>query len=263
MKSSKFRSALLSLAIVVMALGAVSLVSGCAGVDEKEEQQKKVKDADWHYKMGAGYFESREIPLAIRELHKSLELNPDHHEAHYLLGFIYMGRRDYPKSIRHFKETLRIEPDYHFAKNNLGTVYLAMERWRAAAELFGQLLEQPLYTTPELAHNNLGWAYFNLRKYQKAIEHFNMAIFLKPQMCLAYNNLGRTYAAMAQVSKAERQYRKAIEKCPRNYAEPHFHLAKLLQRIGDPNARQHFRQCMEIQPDSNLAERCRQYLQVR
>lgn len=250
------------LVVAAMSVGAVAALGGCAGTQEKDEK-KTIKDADWHYKMGAGYFESREIPLAIRELHKSLEMNPKQYEAHYLLGFIYMGRHDYTKSIQHYKEALKLKPDYLFAKNNLGTVYLATERWREAAKIFQELLEEPLYTTPELAHNNLGWAYFNLREYSKAIEHFNMAIFLKPQMCLAYNNLGRTYEAMSRYDKAERQYRKALRKCPNNYAEPHFHLAKLLQQRGDPRAQAHFKKCLEIQPDSNLADRCRQYLQVR
>ncbi len=252
-----------SILICAFSVGAMSVATGCAGADEKKDEQENVKDADWHYQMAAGYFESNELPLAIRELHTALEMNPDHHEAHYLSGFIYMGRRDYTKAIHHFKETLRLKPEYHFAKNNLGTVYLAMERWRAAAEVFEELLAQPLYTTPELAHNNLGWAYFNLRKHRKAVEHFKMALFLKPEMCLAHNNLGRTYEDMSRMSKAEREYEKAIRKCPNGYAEPHFYLAKMLQRRGDRSAREHFERCLEIEPESNLGDRCRQYLQVR
>lgn len=262
MKSMWFGRLVTLVLLSVMAAATAGVGTGCATTDEKEDN-KKLKDADWHYKMGAGYFESREIPLAIRELHTALKMNADHSEAHHLLGFIYMGRREYPKAIKHFKETLRVKPEHHFAKNNLGTVYLSMERWKEAEEIFKQLLEEPLYTTPELAHNNLGWVYYNRRRYQKAIEHFKMATFLKPQMCLAYNNMGRTYEAMRQTGRATQNYRKAIQKCPQNYAEPHFYLGKLLQSQGDPSARAHFEKCLEMQPDSNLGERCRQYLQVR
>ncbi len=248
--------------LAAMAVGSVAVLSGCAGAQEKKDK-KQIENADWHYKMGAGYFQSHEIPLAIRELHTSLKMKPKQFKAHYLLGFIYMGRHEYTKSIQHYKASLKYKPDFLFAKNNLGAVYLATERWRDAAKIFRELLEEPMYTTPELAHNNLGWALFKLRRYQKAIEHLKMAIFLKPQMCLAYNNLGQVYEAMHQPDKAETQYRKALRKCPENYAEPHFHLAKLMQRRGDPGARRHFKKCAQIQPDSNLADRCRQYLQVR
>ena len=247
---------------LLLALVAADL--GCASAKKAEkEEAKKTKDADWHYKMGAGYFESHEIPLAIRELHKAIDMKPDHYKAHHLLGFIYMGRREYAKAVQHFKETIRINPKYHFAKNNLGSVYLAMERWRQAAEIFEGLLEEPLYTTPELAHNNLGWAYFNLRRYGDAIEHYKMAVFLKPQMCLAYNNMGRVYEEMGKVLQAKQKYQKAIRKCPNKYAEPHFNLGKILQKQGKPEARAHFQRCLKIQPDSNLGQRCRQYLQVR
>lgn len=248
---------------VALVIGATLLSAGCAGPQKKAEEEEKVKDAQWHYEMGAGYFESQEIPLAIRELHKAIEMKPDLYKAHHLLGFIYMGRREYAKATQYFKETLRLEPDYHFAKNNLGTVYLAMERWREAADIFEELLNEPLYTTPELAHNNLGWAYFNLRKYSKALEHYKMATFLKPQMCLAYNNMGRVHEKMGNILEAKSQYEKAIRKCPNSYAEPHFNLGKILQRQGLPESQAHFQRCQQIEPDSNLGDRCRQYLQVR
>jgi type IV pilus assembly protein PilF len=187
-------------------------------------------------------------------------MNPDHRDAHYLMGFIYMGRRKYTTSIRHFREVLRIDPDYHPARNNLGAVYLSMERWRDAVEQFEVLLEQPLYTTPELAHNNVGWAYYQLRRYEKAVHHLKMAIFLKPKFCLGYNNLGLVRRAMGQRSSASKNFRKALEYCPNNYAEPHFNLGKLLQEQGERSARLHFRRCVELQPHSNLGERCRQYI---
>lgn len=249
--------------VLLFALSCALLAAtGCATSSEHEEKAQNIKDAEWHYQMAAGYFESQEIALAIRELHTALELNPEEYRAHYLLGFIQMGRRKYPEAMRHFKETLRLEPEYNFARNNLGAVYLSLERWEEAVEVFSELLDDPLYTTPELAHNNLGWAYYKLRNYPEAVEHLKMAKFLKPGMCLAYNNLGRTYEQMSQGSKAIREYRRAIRRCPDNYAEPHFYLAKLLQAREEPEAREHFEQCVKIQPDSNLADRCRQYLQV-
>lgn len=251
------------LAVVLALLTSMAAIAaGCATGSEKDDKAKQFQDADWHYQMGAGYFESREIALAIRELHTALQMNPDEYRAHYLLGFIAMGRRKYPDALRHFKEVLRIKPDYSFARNNLGAVYLAQERWAEAGEVFSELLDDALYTTPELAHNNLGWAYFNQRRYPEAIEHFKMAVFLKPDMCLAYNNLGRTYEELNQSSKAMSEYQAALRKCPNNYAEPHFRLAKLLQEREMAGAREHFQKCVEIQPDSNLADRCRQYLQV-
>ena len=231
----------------------------CGGAQKKEEAEAQ-KKIDYHYQMGAAYFENHEIPLALKELMATLDLDPDHIQAHYMLGLIYMGRRDYNKSLNHNREALRINPEYHFARNNLGAVYLAMERWREAATEFEKLLEAPLYPTPELAHNNLGWAHYNLRKYNPALEHFRMAVFLKPELCLAHNNLGLTYQTLGNGSEAQRSFEEAIRRCPTNYAEPHFHVGKIKSNIGDPSSRSHFKRCAELEPSSNLGRRCREYL---
>lgn len=236
-------------------------VAGCAGAQKKEEDAHK--KAEFHYKMGSAYFESHEIPLALKELTNCLQLDPENKQAHYLLGFIYQGRRDYPKAISHYEEALRIDPQYHFARNNLGTVYLTMERWDDAIAEFEALLEEPLYPTPELAHNNLGWALLQRRSYQRALEHFKMATFLKPQMCLAHNNLGLTYISLQNHGEAMNSFGEAVRLCPQQYAEPHFHIGKMLAEAGDPNARSHFEACARIEPGTNLGRRCREYLSVR
>lgn len=245
--------------------GLVALVGfgvGCAQFGNQSAEEELQKQAEWHYEMGQGYFESNETTHAIRELVQAVEINPEYAEAHYLLGFIYMGRRDYTRSVHHFRRTLAIDPGYHFAKNNLGTVYLAMERWEDAAVLFQELLDEILYTTPELAHNNLGWAYFQMGRNAEALEHLRMAVFLSPDMCLAENNMGQVYEQMSNQSDAIRHYRRAIEKCPRNYQEPHYRLGRLLQEQGNQNAGAHFQRCIEIQPNTDMAERCRQFLSV-
>lgn len=239
----------------------VIVATGCAIFHDQEAEDRE--QAEWHYDMAIGYFEAGETTHAIRELTQALDYNEEYAEAHYLMGFIYMGRRDYSRSVRHLERTLEIDPDYHFAKNNLGSVYLAMERWEEAAELFDELLDEQLYTTPELAHNNLGWAYYNMGRYSEALDHLRMAVHLSPEMCLADNNKGRVYEAMGNSAEAERHYRRAIEKCPDSFQEPHYHLGKLLQSRGEDRGTAHFERCVQIRSHNDLAERCRQYLEVR
>lgn len=241
--------------------GLVSSSMGCTGAQNKKKDLNDIQDADWHYKSGAGYFEGHQVPLAIRELHIALKKDPNHVKAHYLLGFIYMGRRQYNKSVMHFKKVIELEPTAYDAKNSLGATYLAMERWNDAIELFEELLEEPMFTTPELAHNNAGWAYYNLKDNQTALEHFKMSVFLKPEFCLGYNNLGLAHDALNQRQEGMKAYKKAIELCPTNYAEPHFHLAKSYLDYGDhTTAKLHFTRCVEIGGGSDLGERCQEYL---
>ncbi len=241
---------------------AMLMAMGCAVLSGTDQEDENEKQARWHYEMGTGYFESQDITHAIRELTMALEYDPDHADAHYLLGFIYMGRRNHTRAVQHFREALRVDPQYHSAKNNLGTVYMAMERWEEAAELFEDLLDEVMYTTPELAHNNLGWSYFHQGRHSEALEHLRMAVYLSPDMCLAENNKGRVYEATGNERDAERHFRRAIDKCPQSYQEPHFYLGRLLQRRDDDRAAAHFQRCVEISSSNNLADRCREYLGV-
>lgn len=236
-------------------------VSACTGADERKDDFTQT--ADWHYKMGAGYFESKEISLAMKELSTTVEMDPDHLQAQHLLGFIYMGRRDYAKALHHFNEALRIDPDFSIALNNRGALYLTMERWEEAKEDFLRLLENPLYPTPELAHNNLGWAYYQTKRPGLAIEHLRMAVFLRPGLCVAHNNLGLVMLQQNNRFEAAEAFQSALSRCPDNYAEPHFHLGKMMVEDGHPRARERFEACVKIEPESSLGRRCRQYLQIR
>lgn len=245
--------------LCVVLMLSVWMSVGCTNPQKKKE--KEIHNAEFHYKVASGYYHNRQVPLALRELTIGLKKNPKHVESHYLLGFIYVGRRNYPKAVHHFKSAVKYKPTHFDAKNALGATYLAMERWDDAAKIFEELLNQPLYTSPELAHNNLGWALYNQRKYTKAAQHFKMSIFLKPSFCLGYNNMGLATTAMRNYSQATKYYQAAIQKCP-TYAEPHFNLGKLLQDADRAQAIVHFKRCIELQPESQIGQRCQQYLQA-
>ncbi|MFB6264466.1 MAG: tetratricopeptide repeat protein [Bradymonadaceae bacterium] len=240
-------------ALFALLVGVAGPGAGCA------KEKDSPRDAQWHYEMAGGYFESQDIQAAIRELKTAIEMNPKMAKAHFLLAFIYSGRKRYELAIKHYERAIELEPNYYMAKNNLGSVYLETNQWKEAAKLFRGLLEESMYATPELAHNNLGWALYNMGKYSKALHHFKRAVFLKPKMCLAYNNLGLTYEAKGQVRKAMQNYREAIERCSK-YPEPHYNLGELLYKRRQSGARRHFQKCVELEPDTNLGRRCRQYL---
>jgi type IV pilus assembly protein PilF len=234
----------------------------CVACAATEKKNNLLQDADWHFQMAAGYFDSHEIPLAIKELNTALTIEPNHENAHHLLGFIYFGRRNYGKALVHLKQAVAIKPTFHSARNNLGTLYLATERWEEAIGEFSQLVDEPLYPTPELAHNNIGWAQYNQNQLARALESFRMAVFLKPAFCLAHNNSGLAYLRLRNELQARKSFERAIKKCPTNYAEPHFHFGKLLEQEGDSTSQQHFQRCIEISPESNWALRCQQYLGI-
>ena len=246
---------------VVLAL-CIALVLSCAACTSSEEVKKKaVKDGQYHYQLGSNFFSEKMVPQALRELLIAVETDPENADALHLLGFIYMGRRDYTRAISFYERAIEIRPDFYICQNNLGTAYLSVERWDDAVRIYDELVNKPMYNTPELAYNNLGWALFKQGLYRRAADAFEMAVFLQPKMCLAHNNLGLVRENQGNPVGALRSYKNAITGCP-TFAEPHFRMAQLLYKRQDPNARLYFQRCYELAANSNWGDRCRSYLEV-
>lgn len=218
----------------------------CLGPSPKDQA---LKDAELYYRLGDGAFRDRNIPAAIKDLLKAVQANPDHANAHHLLGFIYMGRQEYDQALTHFKRAVELAPELLEAQNNLGTCYLALCRWQEAEVIFAKLVVDPLYQTPYIAYNNLGMALLHQGRREEAVIRFQRAIFLDPTFCVAFNNLGMTLLDLGQLDDAQRaliQANSADASCA-NYAEPYFHMGRLLERVGRPEqALQQYQRCHEL-----------------
>lgn len=242
-------------AYTVLLLGALmaAAVAACSGASVKEGDASK---AEFHFKLARNLYGERNLPMAQRELHMALRLNPGHAEAWHLKGFILMGLDDLAGSAAAFQEALRINPEFQEARNNLGTVYIAQGRYEDAIRTIKPLIEDPLYSTPAFAHGNLGWAYYQLGDTSSARRHLEMSVFLSPKFCLGHNSLGMLQRDLGNLRVARESFEKAIEFCPK-YDEPYYHLGVLLQQQGDvEGARARFEKCAEVGGGSPMGKRC-------
>jgi len=224
------------------AVALLLVVSACAA--GAEERARALSKARYHYRLGHGHFTEGNNTQALAELLEALKHDPEHADSHHLLGIVFMARREFYDAEKHLRRSVDLQPELLEAKNNLGVAYLALCRWRKAADLYEELVRQPLYATPWVAHNNLGWALWQLDRRAEAIRHFRKSVFFNPQFCVAFNNLGLAYLTSRQHGEAERALRKALSvdpTCGSTYAEPHLHLARLYERQGQAK-----RTCREL-----------------
>lgn len=226
----------------------------CAGQKDTENLKQK---SEFHYKLARNYYTDRNIPMALRELHNALELNPQNAEAHHLKGFIYLGLKDYENAIIEFKNALEIKPDYYEAMNNLGSVYIADGRYFDAVRILTDLCSQQLYGTPHLAYGNLGYAYYKLKDYKNAIKYLELSVFRNPRFCLGYKHIGTVYMELGKIAPAIENFEKSLSICP-NFVEPYFYLGVLYQREKKFElAQQMFNKCFKLAPDSFYGKRCK------
>jgi Tfp pilus assembly protein PilF len=234
----------------------------CTGPQQREEEM--LEQSDYHYQLGVGHFQAREIPNAIRELLAAVEIRPEYPAALYLLGFIYQGRLDYPEAERYYLATLALEPEALEVKNNLGTIYLAQERWEDAEEIFRALTRTPTYITPGHAHNNLGLSLMRQGRAREAVEQFDMAIMFQPELCLAYTNKGEALESMGVHADAIESYEDCIALSGCNdYQLPRYRLGIMLLEAGDTmGGLGYLAECADIAPSTELGERCVEYLEA-
>lgn len=244
----------------LLVLVAFALLVACSGTQARDEIA--AEQSNFHYQLGIGYFEEREIPLAIRELNEAIEIDPENDNAIFLLAFIFQGRRDYVEAERLYLRVTEVNPDRMDVRNNLGTVYLEQGRWEEAAERFRELTRMPTYQTPGHAHNNLGWALYQMGDLRGALEQFELAVMFQPDMCLAYNNQGLMYEELGNIASAQRAYERAIRGDCTSYQEPMFRLGALLAvyELDLPRAIELFEECYDVSPESTFGMRCAEYL---
>jgi tetratricopeptide (TPR) repeat protein len=100
-----------------------------------------------------------------------------------------------------------------------------------------------------LAHTNLAVALDAAGRTAEAIEHFHVALRLKPNLAEAHANLGIVLANHGRLDEAIKQYQQALQLKPR-FAESHHALADALAGLGRTDeAIEHYRQAVRLKPD--------------
>jgi len=64
-------------------------------------------------RMGVTYLDQRNLPMAMRELVKASELDPENAEIDMMIGLVYQARGDLPKAEEHLRRAIarsRITP---------------------------------------------------------------------------------------------------------------------------------------------------------
>lgn len=185
-----------SCAAAVCLAGALSL-GGC-------QTEETLKKATGYYQEGLANLES-DRRQAFVSFQKAVQLNPRHKEAHYYLGHLYTLQGKYAQAEEKLREVLAIDPDYSEGHNYLGQILEAQGRWPDAVKEYRQALQNPLYTTPDIALYRLGRALAHEGDLQGAMQALEDALRVTPPsqpLANVYLELGRVYYKLGYTEKA-------------------------------------------------------------
>ncbi len=126
--------------------------------------------------LGLAYHDKGMYDVAIAELKRAIEINPNLAEAHYNLGNTYYKKGMYDVAIVEYKKAIEINPYNDSAYCNLGVVYRHKGMYDEAIIQYKKAIEiNP--NNPE-AYNNLGVVYRHKGMYDEAIQHCDRSIEL-------------------------------------------------------------------------------------
>ncbi len=144
-------------------------------------------------------------------------------------------------------DTVKKSSDGAYPNNNLGKAYYDMGLIDKAMEHYEIAIRlKPDY--PE-AHNNLGIAYHINGRTDKSIEHFKIALQISPNFPEARSNIGAAYQSNGLIDKAIEHYMAALKLNPNNPAA-HNNLGRAYYDKGLPDkAIEHYQIALKLRPD--------------
>jgi len=233
------------------------LLVGCAPQEKKDSSEL----AAAKYQLGVAYFEAGNYRAAIPELSKAADLAPANVEYRNALGMALLFGRNLDPAIKVFEEAIGIDPKNTEVKNNLASAYIMKGELEKAKPLLKQVLDDPLYPTPQFAYFNLARIYERQGKIDEAIEQYEQALDIRSDYVDAHYNLGLLYLQEGRTDRAIEQFTAATRLNPK-IAVYQQSLGLAYVRAGkNLEARIAFEKVLEIEPNSPSAEYARRMLE--
>jgi type IV pilus assembly protein PilF len=166
-------------------------------------------------------------------------------------GRVLVFRKEYAAAVRQLERSIRLEPDAAYAYNALGIAYLEAANYDAAQRAFQDAIDRaPLWAYPR---HNLALAHSQRGQYNAAIAAYRAAMDRAPSYFYLPYNLGLLYAQLNRQAEAEGMYRRAAGLAP-DRAEPVTALAQLeAARGNDRRARRGFEEALRMSGQSEIA----------
>ncbi|MCF8372482.1 MAG: tetratricopeptide repeat protein [Bacteroidales bacterium] len=193
------------------------------------------------------------MQAGIKQLNKSLEINPDFSDAWFKLGFAYYQQGQYEKSIEYYEKA---NLKNAMTLSNLALSYYMINEYEKGYKMLTRSLElNPHNPTAQKNLPLLRNAWENSQKlpksqpgqdamyfynkgnelaqqkdYRNALLHFKKAINLKPDFVEAMVNLGNCYYMLQDFLKAKESFEQAIRIRP-GYSDAQGNLDRINKEI--------------------------------
>jgi len=146
--------------------------------------------------------------LALENLYKAIEINPEHFESLNLIGNIMITNNDYEKALHYFSKAINTNNDFSRAYYNRANVFLMQKKYDEALKDYYKVAD--ISPNEYRAYEKIALILLNQGKYELSLRYFNKTIELNPDLALAYYNRGILYSKINKLSYACNDWSKAF-----------------------------------------------------
>lgn len=178
--------------ITVLLLSIAMLTAACSSGPKKPDTDVR-KAAETNAALGRQYMDRGQYEIALDKLKRAVAFDDTYAPAHTLLGVLY-EKIDRPEPAeREFRLAVRHDPEDGDVNNNLGAFLCRNGKPDEAEPYFRTAVNDPFYTTPEIALANAGSCSLQTGDLDKAEKYLRQSLGYDDKMSVAL-------LAMADVS---------------------------------------------------------------
>ena len=201
--------AIMCLAALAMTL----LLPGCAGKGgvltsqaELPTQSDRTSDqrrAQIRLELAIDYYQQHQLPVALDEIKKALQADPDLSDAYGVRALIYMDMGETQLADENFGRAIKLAPNNPDLTNNYG--WFLCQNGRAAESIgyFEATLKSRSYQYPSKALNNAGLCSLKLKNPAAAERYFKQAFQFDPANSSAAFNLAKLHYDRHEYERAQ------------------------------------------------------------
>lgn len=176
--------------------------SGKAELQTSSDQSAAQKRAAIRLQLAIGYYEQGQLEVALDEVKKALQANPDDADGYGVRALIYMGMGQTALAEDNFLRALKLAPHNADVSNNYGSFLCQNGRAAQAIAYFDAAIGNRAYQSPGKAMNNAGSCSIKLGDYAGAERYLLQALTLTPDLAATNANLARVYYERRDYARA-------------------------------------------------------------
>jgi len=227
------------------------------------------------FNLGLDSFNHNDFRVALAHALRAVELDGQNGRALYLASAVYLGfcnglREDSDPDCRladaekFARRTVKVAPTYPDAKNLLGEILVHEKRFAEAVAVLKPLVNDPTYTSMNLAWANLGWAQVLSGDLDGGIGSLKNSV-TDPRFCLGFYRLGMAYETKGDLTQADANLSNAVDgdSC-KNFQVAFEERGKVRVKLGHAEmARSDFEHCKGLAAETLAGKRCTEALEAK